>query len=104
MLQKLLEKLGYTVFVASSGTEGLAILKNNIDLIDLATIDMMLPDMNGEELAKEMRKISPEISLLVLSGLLRDSDDIENIMKLENIDFLGKPHSLQELGDIINKF
>ncbi len=62
----ILEDFGYKVLTASSGREGLEVFASNA--IDAVILDYQMPEMNGEIVAAEMKRTSPQIPILMLSG------------------------------------
>jgi PAS domain S-box-containing protein len=92
-----LKDLGYTVNEAINGKKALDVLNRNGRNIDLIITDLIMPEMNGKELATEVGKILPEIRVLFTSGYTEDS--IVSSGSLERgIDFLQKPYSIQTLA------
>jgi CheY-like chemotaxis protein len=65
-LKKILQQSGYEVQTAQSGREGLEIFQHGH--WDLVTLDRSMPEMNGEEVAREMRKIAPHTPLVLITG------------------------------------
>jgi CheY-like chemotaxis protein len=63
-----LESEGYSVLVADSGREGLAILMSQ--QVDAVILDYLMPEMNGGEVAAEIRRIKPGVPILMLSACL----------------------------------
>src|SRR5439155_25296666 len=63
-----LESAGYSVLVAQSGKEGLTILKS--EQVDAVIVDYLMPEMNGGQVAEQIRNIRPGIPILMLSGCL----------------------------------
>jgi two-component system cell cycle sensor histidine kinase/response regulator CckA len=68
MVHTALERSGYQVLVASSGPEALGIAAAHEGPIDLLITDMIMPRMNGGELAKRFEKLRPAMALLFISG------------------------------------
>lgn len=64
--QMVLESAGYSVLTAASGKTGLKLFASQH--VDLVVLDYAMPDMNGYEVAVEMRRISPAIPILMLSA------------------------------------
>lgn len=62
----LLESAGYSVFTAENGSDGLALFTSN--RIDLVILDYMMPGMNGDVVAEEMKRVKPAIPILMLSA------------------------------------
>jgi CheY-like chemotaxis protein len=65
-----LEYFGFKVLIASSGAEGLQIVKTHH--IDAVVLDYRMPEMDGEELALQIRQLSLNMPLLLLSGFVRE--------------------------------
>jgi CheY-like chemotaxis protein len=62
----LLESLGCTVLTATSGPEGLELLKSND--VDVVVLDYRMPEMSGEAVAAEIRRSQPGTPIIMLSG------------------------------------
>jgi CheY-like chemotaxis protein len=61
-----LESFGYTVLIAASGGEGLELA--SMHPVDLVIVDYFMPEMNGQEVAIEMRRLMPHAPIIMLSG------------------------------------
>jgi PAS domain S-box-containing protein len=68
MVKKALEQYGYTVLLADSGFAAVDLLKTYCGDIALVVLDLSMPRMGGEEALRELRKIRPEVKVLVSSG------------------------------------
>ena len=92
MIKQLLEKQGFNIFQAFSGTEALLLCNKNIDLI---LLDLMLPGKNGEEII-DILKMKKEIPVIVMSAI--DDIDIKiNLFELGADDYITKPFYNEEL-------
>lgn len=87
LLKLYLEKDGYRVLEAGDGREAFSVFKNND--IDLAVIDIMMPQMDGFALIKELRNIS-NIPIIILSSKSSDADKILGL-ELGADDYIAKP-------------
>ena len=87
---------GYTVIQAASGTEALARIDGNIDGIDLVVSDVVMPEMDGPTLLKELRRRRPELKVIFVSGYAEEAFK-KNLPDGESFVFLPKPFSLKEL-------
>lgn len=95
--KRMLEPLGYHVLTASNPLEALNLAKDYPDEIDLLVTDVVMPDMNGHELAKQLKATRPGVEVLYLSGYTADVIARHGILK-KGIHFLQKPFSRQELA------
>jgi YesN/AraC family two-component response regulator len=66
MLKKMLERAGYEVDLASNGREGMTLFEKGS--ADLVITDIIMPDKEGLELIIEMKKQSPELKIIAMSG------------------------------------
>jgi CheY-like chemotaxis protein len=88
-----LELLGYQVYTATNAAEALAILKQGTP-IDILFTDIVMPHgMNGIALAREARRLRPNIRVLLASGYSRDRAEAD-----EDMDFIAKPYQMPELA------
>lgn len=67
-LTAVLGKLGFKVQVAQSGPEGIDCFHRHRDEILLVLADIVMPGMYGTEMAADIRKIDPEVKILLMSG------------------------------------
>lgn len=94
IISETLEDEGYEVFAAADGATGLKIF--SLRAPDLVIADVMMPVMDGFEMAKRIRRENPGVPLLFLTA--RSSiDDIETGFDLGADDYLRKPFSMREL-------
>lgn len=94
MLKELLEGQGYETVQAFSGTEALLYVQKRVP--DGVILDLMLPGMNGEEVLKRIKEISPGTGVLVSSA----KEEVQvriSLLKAGADDFLVKPFDTQEL-------
>lgn len=93
----LLEKLGYMVLLASSGTFALEIAQGYRGPIHLLITDVVMPGMNGRELASQIAICHPETKVLFTSGYAEDVIVHHGVLQ-KNLEFIGKPYSLTSLS------
>jgi two-component system, cell cycle sensor histidine kinase and response regulator CckA len=92
-----LENIGYRVLDARHGGEGIALCRNHQGPIHLLLTDVLMPKLNGRELAEQATLLHPEMKVLFMSGYTDDALIGEDI-KAQGAPFLQKPFTLQELG------
>jgi PAS domain S-box-containing protein len=66
--RRILARNGYTVIVASSGREALDIVASRLDPIDVLLTDVIMPQMQGRELADKVRVLQPAVRIVFMSG------------------------------------
>ena len=100
VLKGYLEKKGYKIYSAASGTEGVKTVQQN--LIDIVLSDFKMPDITGLEVLEQVKKINPEISFVILTAY----GTIENAVKairLGAFDYISKPVDLDELDLLLER-
>jgi CheY-like chemotaxis protein len=68
LCRRMLEVGGYQVLTAGGGDEALQLLESSAQPIDLALLDVVMPNMNGIELANRLQQARPGIRILLMSG------------------------------------
>jgi PAS domain S-box-containing protein len=94
---QMLERLGYHVLSAKTGSEALETYKNNREDIDLVILDMIMPSMGGGAVYDELRKIEPGVKVLLSSGYSLNGQ-ATSILKRGCHGFIQKPFGLDELS------
>jgi len=88
----MLQHLGYTVFAASTPSEALRTSTMHGDKIDLLMTDVIMPEMNGLELAQRLLTNQPWIKCLFMSGYTADIIARKGVLE-DGIHFIQKPFS-----------
>ncbi|HWD28155.1 MAG TPA: ATP-binding protein [Rhizomicrobium sp.] len=88
---------GYSVLEASGGEEALEIVKNSRSPIDLIITDVVMPNMDGPTLVRNVKRIKPEIAVIFMSGYAEEAFR-RNDEKAEDLHFLPKPFGLKQLA------
>ena len=99
--KRMIEKLGYEVFVAKSGMEAIEIYHRERERIDLVILDMIMPNMSGSEAYDRLRSINPGIKVLLSSGYSINGEATEILNRGCN-GFIQKPFNLTALSQKIN--
>ena len=73
--QLILEHAGYRVLSATNGVAGLELFRHQH--LDLVITDHLLPGLTGSQVAREMKRLKPEVPVAMLSGLLERPEDAE---------------------------
>jgi len=93
-IRDILETHGYSVFTADNPTLAVDLFKEFIDRIHLVITDFIMPEMDGNELIENLRRMNPSLKILVVSGFGERGINKNN----RNVDiFLKKPFEVSEL-------
>jgi two-component system, cell cycle sensor histidine kinase and response regulator CckA len=95
--QLMLEGLGYTLLVANNGQTAIDLFTEKKDMINLVVLDMVMPDMDGEEVLKRLRQIRPDIKVILSSGYYI-AEQAQALIQQGFSDFLQKPFNMQQLS------
>ncbi|MGM0453496.1 MAG: PAS domain S-box protein [Thermodesulfobacteriota bacterium] len=93
----MLEKLGYTVLTAEKPDNALQIAEEYDDQIHLLITDVVMPEMNGRDLAEKLSDCSPGLKLIYMSGYTADVIAHHGVLD-EGVQFIQKPFSMRELA------
>ena len=100
LIKDVLEEKSYQVFCASSGADG--ILLNEQKNPDLIILDLRMPEMDGIETLRNIRKADDSVIVVILTGY-GCPDTIRDATDLNVSEYLSKPFGNSELLDIIDK-
>ena len=88
-LKRLFRPLGYRIFTAESGAQGLEIMER--ETVDLVVSDMRMPEMNGAQFLEKVREKWPETVRILLTGYAEIGATIEAINKGQIYRYISKP-------------
>lgn len=97
LVQQTLEGEGYTILKAHSGIAALTLAKQYQDKIDLILTDVVMPHMNGRELAEQLKALHCQVKVIFMSGYTSDIM-IRYGVETAEIEFLPKPFSPSKLA------
>ena len=90
-----LRRQGYNVLEAGHGAEALEVMAAHVGTIDLVVSDVVMPEMDGPTLLKELRRDHPDLKFVFMSGYTDDA--LATLDNGEEFAFLQKPFQLAEL-------
>jgi two-component system cell cycle sensor histidine kinase/response regulator CckA len=93
---------GYTVLEAASGVEALQLIEERGTPVDLVVSDVVMPEMDGPTLLRELRKRHPTLKVVFVSGYAEDAFK-KNLPDGEDFNFLPKPFSLKQLVEAVKQ-
>jgi len=92
-----LERFGYKVLTAGTPSEAIQVFTTHEGLVHLLVTDVVMPEMNGRELAARLRESHPELKALFVSGYSASALAPRGVLD-EGVHFLQKPFSLEDLA------
>jgi len=94
----MLEKMGYIVLAANNPGEAIRLARELAGGFHLLMTDIVMPDMNGQDLAKELLSLHSQFKILFMSGYTAHVFAKNGVLD-EGVHFIQKPFSMQELAD-----
>jgi len=99
---ELLKTLGYTILTAQDGSSAIDLYKNSKENIDLVILDMVMPDMGGGKVFDELKKINPQVKVLLSSGYSLNGQ-ASRIVKRGCVGFIQKPFTIRDIASQLRK-
>ena len=97
LTKRMLEGLGYTVLAANTPSESLRLAREHAHPIDLLVTDVVMPEMNGRDLARALTSLHPGLGSLFMSGYTANVIEQHGVLAA-GVHFVQKPFSKQELA------
>jgi len=95
--KEMLQTLGYQVLTASDGREAVEVFELNLDSISCVLLDLTMPELDGEQTFRELRRLKPDLRVIISSGY----NELEVTQKFVGkglAGFIQKPYKLAEVG------
>jgi Signal transduction histidine kinase len=100
--KEMLKTLGYTIQIAHDGPTAIDFYKKDPESIDLVILDMVMPEMGGGEVFDELKKINPQVKVLLSSGYSLNGQ-ASRIINRGCVGFLQKPFTLRDIAGQLRK-
>ncbi|MCX5827707.1 MAG: PAS domain S-box protein [Deltaproteobacteria bacterium] len=97
LAQTMLEKLGYAVLIAATPGEAIRLADEHAGKIHLLMTDVVMPEMNGRDLAKRLLSLYPNLKRLFMSGYTANVIAHHGVLE-EGAHFIQKPFSMKDLA------
>ena len=97
-----LRSRGYSVIEAANGVEAMEALEEKDGAVDLVVSDVVMPEMDGPTLLREMRKRNPNLKIIFVSGYAEEAFD-KSLPENEQFAFLPKPFALSALVEKVKE-
>jgi two-component system, cell cycle sensor histidine kinase and response regulator CckA len=94
-----LKHLGYEVETASSGREALELFTKRNAEFDVVILDMVMPQMSGEEVFERLKELNSKIRVIMVSGMC-SQESVNRIMR-QGGRFIRKPFTIHDLADVV---
>jgi PAS domain S-box-containing protein len=101
IMRSTLENYGYQVLTAGSGLEAIARFTQNSDAVHLVITDLAMPFMDGHAAIQALRKIRPDVKIIVATGSEKEVEDLRKEVKISA--FIPKPFTNDSLLEIVHK-
>lgn len=95
----ILEEHGYDVLTARCGREGLERFKN--EKVNLVVVDYLMPEMNGAEVIRQLRKWAPKLPIILLSGYADTLDLDHKVPEADQVLHKGRAREAKELLETV---
>jgi two-component system, cell cycle sensor histidine kinase and response regulator CckA len=102
LIRELLQENGYRVLAASSPDEALAVAGRHEGALDLLVTDIVMPGMNGKQLASRLRETCPRLRVLYMSGYTEDIVGQRGLLDGASV-FLAKPFTEEALTQSVRR-
>lgn len=99
---KILDGLNYTVMTAQTRGKAMDLIKRHAHRIELLLIDVVMPEMNGRDLANEIRSICPNLKTLFMSGYTADVIAQHGVLE-EGVKIIQKPFATHAMASAVRK-
>jgi PAS domain S-box-containing protein len=99
----MMRNFGFTVIEAANGKEALELYQQHGAAISLVVTDMGMPVMDGYTLLRELKKLAPELPVIISSGF-GEVDVTSRIPPADIAGLIGKPYNVDNLWDVLKGF
>lgn len=97
MTKTILENLGYNVLATLNPVEAITLAENHCETIDLLLTDVVMPQMNGRELAEMLQEKHPHLKIIFMSGYTANVLAPHGVLE-SGLNFIQKPFSINDLS------
>jgi signal transduction histidine kinase/CheY-like chemotaxis protein len=99
LCQRILESLGYQVLTAANGREALDVYRA-IGKVDLVVTDLVMPEMGGKSLIRELRKVNPDLKFVAMTGYVL-MEDLQQLKEEGLLEVIHKPLDTDTLAQVV---
>ena len=102
LTRMMLERKGYSILSAATPAEAIEMAGNHTDKIHLLMTDVVMPGMNGRDLARQLTALYPDLKLLFMSGYTANVIAHQGVLD-EGVAFIQKPFSMADLAEKVRR-
>ncbi len=99
--KSMFKTLGFAVIEAVNGKDALDLYQNKSSEITLVLTDIGMPIMDGYELIRELKKLNPELPIIISSGF-GDIDISSKISRKDVAGLISKPYNFNQMREVVN--
>jgi signal transduction histidine kinase len=99
----MLKNLGYQVYLASSGMEAIEMYQRHKAEIDLIILDIIMPQMDGQQTYIQIMRINPDVKVLICSGYSQHNSIKEMLLDEGVVGFMRKPVEIAQLSQVVRE-
>lgn len=100
--QRMLSRLGYEVLLAAGGRQAVELFRSRHDQIDTVMLDLVMPEMDGQQVYEQFVAIDPEVPVVLTSGY-HEQEIASRFAGAGIRGFLQKPYVVADLADVLAK-
>lgn len=101
-LKGILSELGYHVIPANGGRQAIALFEKEMNRIDGVLLDMIMPDLGGRQVLEQLKKISPDVKVILSSGYSFGGPG-DPSQETPGDGFIQKPYHINRLAEVLNE-
>jgi len=101
LIRRILERYGFEVLEAADGREALAVFQGRPADIRAVLLDLTMPRLGGEETLRELRRIRPDVRVVLMSG--HSEREVTSLLGGEIAGFVQKPFRMEQLLTILRR-
>lgn len=102
VLHDRLRKEGFSVWLAADGREALDLYRANHETIDVALLDLCMPNLDGPQTLAALQEITPQVRCCFMSGYLGDHSE-KDLRDLGAAKIFAKPFQLDEVAHVVEE-
>jgi len=100
---RMLEFSGFKVLTATNGREGIEVFRQHADEINVVLLDMMMPELGGEDVYRQIRAIAPKVGVILSSGYSREVATSQFRFEAHPPSFIQKPYEVRLLMEKLHE-